>query len=248
MSDSRAAVGHDRLPWLTDEPQRAKERRPDLFGWAVAATVLVAGVSYWMGMQSAVEPPAFTFEREQPGTTVPLPQAKPAEPAKPEIDPVAAPEVPPVAAPPMPAIERPAPTVEPARAAPAKRTVAKPRPRAKPKASAKKKASARKKAAAAKSDAPQLWPARVVEGAHGRMVRIGTFTTRRQAKKGWWAVMRAYPGMQRLPAVVVPAQSLRNGRVYYRLQMGTSSQAHSAVLCQRMRLIGQSCVVIGLPA
>jgi hypothetical protein len=27
--------------------------------------------------------------------------------------------------------------------------------------------------------------------------------------------------------------------------MGTTSQAHSAVLCQRMRMIAQSCVVIG---
>jgi hypothetical protein len=26
--------------------------------------------------------------------------------------------------------------------------------------------------------------------------------------------------------------------------MGTTSQAHSTVLCQRMRIIGQSCVVI----
>ena len=41
--------------------------------------------------------------------------------------------------------------------------------------------------------------------------------------------------------------SLRNGRTYYRLQFGTSSQAHSAVLCQRMRTIGQSCVEVGLP-
>jgi hypothetical protein len=30
--------------------------------------------------------------------------------------------------------------------------------------------------------------------------------------------------------------------------MGTTSHAHSEVLCQRMRIIGQSCVVIGLPA
>jgi hypothetical protein len=30
--------------------------------------------------------------------------------------------------------------------------------------------------------------------------------------------------------------------------MGTTSQAHSAVLCQRMRMIAQPCVVIGLAA
>ena len=40
--------------------------------------------------------------------------------------------------------------------------------------------------------------------------------------------------------------SLRNGRTYYRLQYGTTSQAHSEILCQRMRIVGQSCVVVGL--
>jgi hypothetical protein len=52
------------------------------------------------------------------------------------------------------------------------------------------------------------------------------------------------PALQRLPALVVPARSLRNGRTYYRLQMGTTSQAHSEVLCQRMRMIGQGCIVL----
>jgi hypothetical protein len=84
----------------------------------------------------------------------------------------------------------------------------------------------------------------VKDGASGRLVRIGTFSTARQAKKGWWAIMRVNPALKRLPALVVPVQSLRDGRTYYRLQMGTTSQAHSEVLCQRMRIIGQSCVVI----
>ena len=87
---------------------------------------------------------------------------------------------------------------------------------------------------------------RVIDGASGRLVRVGAFATAHQAKKGWWAIVRINPALKRLPALVVPVQSLRNGRVYYRLQMGTTSQAHSTVLCQRMRMIGQSCVVIGL--
>jgi hypothetical protein len=96
------------------------------------------------------------------------------------------------------------------------------------------------------SDPLRPWPVRVIDGASGRLVRIGTFTTAHQAKKAWWAIMRINPALKRLPALVVPVQSLRNGRTYYRLQMGTTSQAHSAVLCQRMRMIGQSCVVIGV--
>ena len=78
------------------------------------------------------------------------------------------------------------------------------------------------------------------------MVRIGTFSSRRQAKQAWGRVVRVYPGMSRLRAVVAPVPSLRDGRTYYRLQFGTTSHAHSAVLCQRMRMIGQSCVVVGL--
>jgi hypothetical protein len=78
-------------------------------------------------------------------------------------------------------------------------------------------------------------------------VRIGVFSTRRNAKLAWWKLVRHYPGMKRLKAVVAPVRSLRNGQIYYRLQFGTTSQAHSEVLCQRMRFIAQSCVVVGLP-
>ena len=47
---------------------------------------------------------------------------------------------------------------------------------------------------------------------------------------------------------VVPVQSqFATGASIYRFQIGTTSQAHSEVLCQRMRLIGLSCAVVGLP-
>ncbi len=57
---------------------------------------------------------------------------------------------------------------------------------------------------------------------------------------------KVFPGMKKLPAVVTDIPSQRNGKVYYRLQIGTTSQAHSEVLCQRMKAIGQSCVVVDL--
>ena len=59
MTDSRA-YDPDRLPWLADEP------RPRRFLTMVAtlvgvllATLLLAGVSYWLGMQSAGRPVNF---------------------------------------------------------------------------------------------------------------------------------------------------------------------------------------------
>ena len=45
MSDSRVAVGLDRLPWLPDEPARKREPSGNLAGWVVAAILVVAGGS-----------------------------------------------------------------------------------------------------------------------------------------------------------------------------------------------------------
>lgn len=100
---------------------------------------------------------------------------------------------------------------------------------------------------AMKTSSNQPWPVRQAEGSAGRLVHVGAFSTRRQAKRGWNALMRVNPSLQRLPAMVVPVQSKRDLKTYYRLQMGTTSQAHSVVLCQRMRMIGQSCIVLSDP-
>lgn len=247
MTDARAAVGMDRLPWLTDEPrprERANTGARELLAWALAGIFFLAGISYWMGVRSIRQPEELAAgPRAARETTVPLPEARPAQPQQPTVVPAPLPEVEPVVAPPIPIVEEPA-RERVAKPAPVKHAKASPpKPKAKARTEASKPAS---KPAVPKAGEPVYWPARVVEGASGRLVRIGTFQTSRQAKKGWWAIMRMNPALKRLPAVVVPVQSLRNGQVYYRLQMGTSSQAHSAVLCQRMRMIGQSCVVIGL--
>src|SRR5207302_6396412 len=90
------------------------------------------------------------------------------------------------------------------------------------------------------------WQPRVVAGAAGRLVQIGAFGTVLQAKRGWWFMVRAYPAVARLPAVVRPDRNSR-GRVFYRFRVGTTSQAHSEVLCQRMQRIRLSCAVVGLP-
>jgi hypothetical protein len=254
MSDVPAAVGFDRLPWLADDhpppaarQARRREARPprggklylrEWLGWAVAALLMIAGASYWLGIRTAGNLPVSADpERLSPPVTVPLPgpraapqtqspQAQLPQAEAPQIVLEPTPQVEPVAAPP-----------------PAAKTEAAPKPRS-ASAQAKRKSSPR---ASAKSAAPALWPVRAEAGASGRLVRIGTFSTRRQAKRGWARIMRFYPGMSRLPALVVAQPSLRDGRTYYRLQMGTTSQAHSEVLCQRMRIIAQSCVVVDVP-
>ena len=93
----------------------------------------------------------------------------------------------------------------------------------------------------------RLWPAIVSDGANGRVVRIGAYGSRLNAKKGWQQIVSRYPGMRRLKAVVAPVPAPGSGKTYYRLQFGTTSQAHSEVLCQRMRAIRKTCTVVGLP-
>jgi hypothetical protein len=101
-------------------------------------------------------------------------------------------------------------------------------------------------AAAPNTQNVKLWPARESAGASGRVVQIGAFGSRQQAKLGWRSMTRAYPAVGRLPATVESARN-SHGRDFYRFQRGTTSQAHSEVLCQRMERIRFSCAVVGLP-
>ena len=236
MSDSRVAPGLDRLPWLPDEPARTRKPSGNLLGWVVVAILLVAGVAYSLGLRSSEDnPPAPQSSLIRPEATVRLPDAA----RNSEVQPVTVPKIERIVAPPIPVLEsQPTP-----RRAPVERV----RPRVAP---AIETISTEAEPEATATPAPEPpkpvgpWPVRVVDGASGRLVRVGAFRTAHQAKKGWWAIVRVNPALKHLPALVVPVQSLRDSRVYYRLQMGTTSQAHSTVLCQRMRMIAQSCVVI----
>jgi hypothetical protein len=86
----------------------------------------------------------------------------------------------------------------------------------------------------------------VTAGAYGRLVQIGAYGSRLQAKQGWTAMVRSYPAVSHLPALVVETRN-SHGTLFYRFQIGTTSQAHSEVLCQRMQKIDLSCAIIGLP-
>lgn len=247
MSEAQGAIGLDRLPWLPDEPP-ARSRAGSFLPWAIAGTMFVAAGSYWIGVKTSVPatPPPIV---NPSGDTVPLPAPRPANaltaPTPQRVEPVE-----PMVAPAL-RVEQSAPEPVIIHRVVVERVPAKPLS-AEPEATSElSKVESAQGAEPAKVVAPapevvQIWPVRALDGASGRLVRVGTFRTAHQAKRGWWAIMKVNPALKRLPALVVPVRSLRNGQVYYRLQMGTTSQAHSAVLCQRMRMIAQSCVVIGL--
>lgn len=246
MSDSRTASGLDRLPWLTDEPSTApappQKGKRDLTAWAAAAVLLVASISFWLGSRSETLVP--DRQVRSTATTVAVPEARPVPQEvriapQPEIAPAPVREV------------RPAPAPEVRIAAPARKAPVQVEKSAvvaqAPKLKARK-APVRVAAPVKPAASPKLtpWPPRVVAGASGRLVQVGAYGSRIQAKRGWWSMVRAYPAMQRLPAVVVVTRNSR-GRLFYRFQVGTTSQAHSEVLCQRMERISLSCAVVGLP-
>jgi hypothetical protein len=266
MADGRAAQDPDRLPWLSDtrRARGARDTNPLLF-WAFLSIVLVAGLAYWLGIKSVHERDELSdiLGPTQPVANGPLPEltneavtALPPAPAPVEApglrDVALAAETPPV---PIPGVERARP-VEP-EAAPAPVGEAAPEAEvpaqteeaeAVPEPATAIAEPAKKPVAAPRPTRLQAWPADVSANAYGRVVRVGTFYSRLQAKQGWARIVRVYPGMRRLRAVVVPNPSLRTGQMFYRLQFGTTSQAHSEILCQRMRIVAQSCVTVGLPA
>jgi hypothetical protein len=242
MGQSQAAA--DRLPWLPDEPVRqAKHGRSALVAWAIAAILAVAAASYWLGMRSGEQQLAPNSATRPSTLTVNLPEPQTAEPAQPQVEFKAAPEVIPPAARDVPLST---PRAE-------KRSIAKPADISPPDDASAAVATQTPAAAApvkpaANPDSKPLtvWPAWQSQGAKGRIVRIGAFGTRTQAKLGWRHMVTAYPAVAHLKATVVADRNSR-GRRFYRFQIGTTSQAHSEVLCQRMEKIALSCAVVGLP-
>ena len=232
----------DRLPWLTDE--RAPKRASNSW-WrvplAITAMCAIAAGGFLFGLTrpwSADVP--FATSGNQASTILPAPSPAPADPvvSRSEIAPM--PQVEPAPAP-APVVIRMQEDVRPSiNSAPSLKRVESPVPAisAEPTAPVKETAPVRKPL-----QFSNPWDS---SAASGRMVRIGTYSSLRQGKLAWAKLARSFPGMKKLPAVVTDIPSLRNGRVYYRLQIGTTSQAHSEVLCQRMRAIGQSCIVVDL--
>jgi hypothetical protein len=261
MSQAQAAAAMDRLPWLADDPApvqppRKRSGKREFVGWAVVAVLLVAAMSYWMGSLSWRQP----AEREfvQPGSTVTVPQPRTAEPPQPEQPQVTikpAPEVSPVPVREVPIarprvdrrwvarrsgsqLKRESPsTVEIDKVVADQEGISQP---------AKAVPQVAKPAASPEAKPLTAWPASQSQGARGRIVRIGAFGSREQAKLGWRHMVRAYPALAHLKATVVSDRNSR-GRYFYRFQIGTTSQAHSEILCQRMDKIHFSCAVVGLP-
>ena len=235
------AVAADPLPRPPDQPNvRPVDGKLELLGWALTATLLVAGSSYWMGIQSLREESVSNMRGSPaPETSVLLSQTRSVQPSLPKFSQLRPSSSETIVAEPVPAIIAPA---SKPKASVADAQIKKAEPATAVEAPVGQKPD---KSAERTAGSSHIWPVQTVEGASGRLVRIGHFATANEAEKGWEIVLRKYPGMQRLKSLPVPIKSLRDGHLYYRLQVGTTSQAHSDVVCQRMHDMDQSCTVIG---
>jgi len=242
---SRVEAAADRLPWLPDEPrpQQTKRRRRSMLPSVSAVVAIVAVAGFWLGTRSLDEQPQ-PSSRAVPSATIRLPEPQVAQPSAPQLP--AQPEIKPAPAPDV----RTAPVREVHIVTPRpERSLAKPTdmPPAAAAETAAQPAQATVTVALPKASVPpKPWNPRIASGAAGRLVQVGAFGSIHQAKLGWWHMVRAYPAVARLPSVVRPSRNSR-GRMFYRFQVGTTSQAHSEILCQRMERIDFSCAVVGLP-
>ena len=228
----------DRLPWLTDDVRRPRRSTNWVVAFVAASAVaIIAALSFWLGMSGTLRLLPNTQRQaeprfELPSTSAPSETVLP-EPAMPQVEPV--PVSPQVALPAQEDVRMEAPPV---RRVARKAAAAH---RSKPVAGK----SARAKATTstdADSRYASPWES---SGVSGRMVRVGAYSSLEKGKEAWSRLAQLSPAIKQLPAVVTDLPS-KSGRVYYWLQIGTTSQAHSEVLCQRMRAIRQSCVVVDL--
>jgi outer membrane biosynthesis protein TonB len=244
MSQAQAVAEPDRLPWLADEAPPRPERRGNAYLWAIAAAVAlaVAAAAWWLGANLIEKPVSRPTAVQAPKPQPPAAEPAVEQPQQPQVTLQPAPEVSPAPVRRV-LISRPRPVQRAAAAPPKQEEVASTPAEQNPAPTENGNGAA---AAPAKAQPLKLWPASQSAGAAGRIVRIGAFGSRYQAKLGWRYMVRSYPAVAHLPATVVLSRN-SNGRPFYRFQIGTTSQAHSEVLCQRMDRIQLSCAVVGLP-
>lgn len=218
MPDAVCAAPSERLPWLPNAAPTPGAKRPRSHAPVAvsAAAALAIAAGGWAMLDRATAPPAPEAVSAQT-VALPPPEAAWRVQAEPQGPTVAEREaLTPAAAPAAPKRAKKSATRTPVSA------------KALPPAAAKAAYDAR------------AWRS----GVPGRIIQLGAFRTSAQAHGEWNRVYYRYPLLRPLPPRVI--RSKIRGRTYYRLQLGTFSQAHSELLCQRLRTLGEGCMVLGL--
>ena len=235
MADTYWAGDPNRLPWLTDNARRRKKSG----GWVVSlvaasSVAVIAAVSFWLGMNGALRPQPAAQSASEASLYLSQPELLQPEPIMPQVEPSPVP----------PAVALPGQDELRLEAPPVRRVAAKKAAAAAHRSSSKKATAAKSKAVEDTNERKYANPWKSI-GVSGRMVRVGAYSSMEKGKDAWSRLAQLSPAIKQLPAVVTDIPS-PTGRTLYWLQIGTTSQAHSEVLCQRMKAIGQSCVVVDL--
>jgi hypothetical protein len=245
------AAPSERLPWLHDEPPPAavaparKKRSGSMWPWYLLLLLLIAAVAaggWWISTGKKAPPPQLPVEESLPIPVTPVTSEQPGP--EQAIDNLA-----------EPAPRAPQPSSEPAPSAPVVRSERRAEAEPLPPPVEEVTAEARRSifpADEAVPAPPPTGPAPVVvtnpRPYRGRVVQLGAFATRAQAEDNWKRITRRYPYLATKPKMVntVDVRGLGGGRPtrMYRLQLGTSSQAQSVVICQQLERAGHSCVVV----
>ena len=248
MAQAASVDPSERLPWLSEPAAKPAPRRSPLPVVLMALAAGAAGAAGWTALQRSVThsqaPVPIAETVRLPPPVVSKPVEEPVRPAVDERQAMALPAAPSTRA------ADPAPPPR-ARVAPAKKAKARSTPATRRKKSSVRKAtSSRSKqpakvravrtAATAANYDPRAWNS----GVQGRIIQLGAFRSPAQANGQWNRVYYRYPLLRPLPPRVVRTNI--RGRTYYRLQLGTFSHAHSELLCQRLRIVGEGCIVLGL--
>lgn len=245
MADRPAARDEDRLPWLDSiegEKKRPRGRKPvsrtALVGLLVAFFGVGLAVAFSLGYRFASSPadaPAPT-RAEQPQRTATVQVPLPAPVPLPKVELVAPPVVaePPVAEAPKPVVAKP--VVKKGARAKAPKRYAKRRPILRPFKLTKRPPLEPVPPPVARQPTIPFTP-------RGRIIQLGAYSTQRQADAAHRSLVFRYPYLANKPKVISPTQPVGGWR-YYRLRLGTETQAQSLVICQYLQSRGQSCIVI----
>lgn len=90
----------------------------------------------------------------------------------------------------------------------------------------------------AKAPPAQLAP----EGPAGSTIQLGAFPSEAVAKKTWDAMSKRFAYLAERGQSILKAEV--NGKTYYRLRVGTGSAAEAKDLCARLKVAGESCLVV----
>ncbi len=235
MAQPAPIAAEDRLPWLTEVPRTPppspEPRRSPPWKW-LAAGLLAAGVAgsgWWLATRGDEAAPSSSGETQ---TELPLPAPIDEYQGIPSVsDMTAADDIADEVANTTAAAEPPAESTE------AQQRPTRPRP-------ARVRLQRRADTAAAPTPVPAI-PAQPV--VRGRIIQIGAYPTKERADEAWRYVVKRWPYLATKPKLISPIEVQSTdgkGTRMYRLQLATTSQAQSAVICQQLEASKTSCVVV----